>query len=140
MPIRMDLEVKGLRQLQQQLKGNDLYAEPWKNLLGAVGQRGENLAASNAPRGRTGALEAKIKHRVQQKPFPQWVAIRSYARRKTKKYPRGFLYPRLLNFSQKHGHLGWFTSPLRRLQTVAGPLLQQAAREIEANFAFKTKG
>lgn len=131
MPIKLDVEIKGLKQIQRKLSGNELYAEPFKDLMSAIGQRGENIAATSAPHGRTGQLEIKISHAVQKKPLPLWVAIRSRARRRSKKYPRGYPYGWLLERAPKYGHFGWFSQPLKRLAGQVGPLLNGAAREIE---------
>lgn len=131
MPFRMDVELRGWRALQRQMRGNQLYAQPFRELLGAVGQKGENLAATAAPKGRTGLIEARITHKVQARPLPLWVAVRSRARRRSKKFPRGFPYDRLLNFSPRHGHEGWFTRPLVALGNAVGPLIAATVRQIE---------
>lgn len=131
MPMRMDVQVRGLRELQRTLKGNQLYAEPFRETMQAIGQAGEAVAARSAPKGRTGRLEAQITHAIQKRPLPLWAAIRSRARRRSRKYPRGYVYGRLLNFSLKHGHRGWFTEPLKRLAGQVQPYLRAAAAKIE---------
>lgn len=134
MPIKLDIQIKGFREVQRALKGNDLYAKPFSDLMHAIGARGENIAASAAPKGATGLLETKITFGVQKRPLPLWVAVRSRARRRSKKYPRGYPYGRLLNYSPKHGHMGWFTDPLKRLGSQVQPLMARAASAIEANW------
>ncbi len=140
MPARVSIEVKGIKQLSAALKDEELYSKPWREGMNAVGQLGERIAASHAPRGATGQLEAKISYGVQKKPFPTWVAIRERARRRSPKYPKGYPYPTLLNYSSKHGHAGWFTRPLGQLGNQVGPVLNRISKEVEAQWRFKTQG
>ena len=48
---------------------------------------------------------------------------------------RDFPYPRLLNFSPKHGHLGWLTDAMEALMDRITPELDDAARDIEQEFS-----
>ena len=131
MAIKLDVEVHGIKEVSRALRGTKLYDQPYRDAAEAIGALGEQVAARSAPAGRSGQLEAHITHRVQKRPIPLWIAVASRARRRSKKYPRGYFYGRLLNYSRKHGHWGWFTSPLKHLGNKVGPILAEAAKQVE---------
>lgn len=131
MAIKTDVQIHGLKEISRAFRGTKLYDQPYREAAEAIGALGESVAGRNAPRGDTGQLEAQITHRVQKRPIPLWIAVASRARRRSRKYPRGYFYGRVLNYSRRHGHWGWFTSPLKRLGTRVGPILTKAAQQIE---------
>lgn len=126
--FNITVKVTGLKELLRVIDPpTNLYGEPWKAGMVSLAQRGESLEKATAPY-RTGYLQRHIKGVVQKSPLPKWVAIRSRGvsqqakygktgRRlkatkilRTAKYPKGFPYPRLLEFSPKHHHQGWFSN------------------------------
>lgn len=152
MAINFQVEVQGLREVRRALRGTELYQTPYREAAEAIGALGEQLAARNAPRGRTGQLEAQIRHRVGKGALPHWVAVDSRARRKSRKYPRGYFYGRLLNYAtdvrgpnrrgggmRSNPHRFWFTGPLERLGSKIGPVLAKAASQIERRWDQVTR-
>ena len=123
---------KGLKELHALLvPGNALLERPWKAAMEALAEAGAEAARQAAPVGKTGQLKAGIYARVQKGTFPKWVAIRSRAKRKSPKYPRGYPYPRLLEYSAKHGHKGWFSTAIEGAWgQKAESVLAEASNEI----------
>lgn len=119
--LNQDVYVEGLNTLQRLLNPPDeLIAEPWKFAMIDLVERGKASGRVGAPY-RSGVLRANISSRVQARPFPRWGAIRSRgASRKSKKYPRGFPYPRFLNYAARWGRVGWFD------RAVIVPVMAQA--------------
>lgn len=135
MPIEKSHEhfvhIEGLRQLRRLIRPpSNLLAKPWHNAMTDLKEAGERVARRHAPV-RTGYLLSKIKSAIQKKAMPMWAAIRVRARRRSHGYPRGFEYPRLLEYSPKHGHKGWFNPPIRSLWGSRARLaLTKAGKEI----------
>lgn len=134
--------IKGLKELKYKLQNADeMTAGPWKRAMTEIADAGYAAILNSAPQ-RTGRLKSKIFVKVQQKPFPLWVAIRARGvakwdkknlrkSRSRNRYPRGFPYPRLLEFSPKHGHAGWFYKRIApAVQSKADSALATAGREI----------
>ena len=124
--------IEGLNELRRLLKSRSTWVgKPWKDAMTEMAEIGEKVARRNAPY-RSGLLESKIYSAVQKKPMPMWVAVRSRAKRRSRGYPRGFAYDRLLEYSPRYGHMGWFMVRIRAIWDArAAPILNKAAREIE---------
>ena len=124
--------IEGLKELRRLLTPPDeLLAEPWKKAMDVLAAKAQEAARAAAPVGQTGVLKARIYAKVQKKPFPLWLAVRSRGVRKSAAYPRGYPYPRLLEYSGKHQHKGWFTSAVQSAWAMADTMLAQAGDEIE---------
>ena len=126
--------IEGLSELRHLLKPPDeLVAEPWRQAMTELADQGAEGGIGAAPY-RTGKLKSKIFARVQKRPFPMWAAVRSRVRSKGKrgtKYPRGYDYGRLLEYSPKHNHAGWFgRSVWPRLIGAADAVLTRAGNEV----------
>lgn len=118
------VRVEGLDTLRRLLNPPDeLIAEPWKTALTALAAYGERSGKSAAPY-RRGLTQSKIKGSAQKKPMPRWAAVRSRGSNKSAAYPRGYPYPRLLNYAPKYGHVGWFD------RGVIEPVMAQANSEL----------
>ena len=129
--LKQTAYIEGLAELRRLINPpSELMAEPWRDAMDALAAAGQAAAQAAAPRGATGQLRVKIFGRVQRKPMPMWVAIRARAKRKSRKYPRGYPYPRLLEVSAKHGHKGWFTAPL--MSAMVGRAEQELAKAGDA--------
>ncbi len=131
--LTQTVTLEGLQALRKLLNPPDeLLAAPWKGAMASLVDFGAMFGRTQAPKGRTGKLQRNIKPKVQNKPLPMWAAVRSRGTRKrSKTYPRGYPYPRLLNYSPKHGHEGWFDRGV--IEPVIGKadlVLAQAATEI----------
>ncbi len=128
--------IEGLDSTRRLIKpADDLIAAPWRGAMTDLAQSGAAAGVSAGP-GRSGRLRSRIYARVQQKPFPMWAAVRSRGSRRSKAYPKGFAYPRLLEYSQKHGHAGWFSRAVEpRLIGAAEGALATAASEVERRWS-----
>ena len=123
--------IEGLNELRRLISPIDaLVATPWKMAMTQIAEDAANAARANAPIGRTGHLKAKIYAKVQKSDMPRWAAVRSRGTRKSLKYPRGYPYPRLLNYSAKHGHQGWFDNAITPVFAKAAAALAIAGNEI----------
>ena len=124
MPIRVSIQVEGLANLQRKLRADVLLAPPLTSAMTAGLQDAVRIVEHAAPR-RTGRLAASVTYRLQQKPVPTWGRVNVTARSRSKKYPRGYRYPRLLEYSSKYGHSRWFRGTIT-------PAKQALARRVEA--------
>jgi hypothetical protein len=52
------------------------------------------------------------------------------ARSRSKKYPRGYRYPRLLEYSSKSGHQRWFRGSIKPAQLALSRRVEAAKRHI----------
>ena len=119
--------VAGLNELLRLIEPpSNLYGEPWREGMMALARKGE-IAAKFAAPVKTGWLKSHIRGVVQRKPMPKWVAIRS---RGTNPHRRGYPYPRLLEFSPKHHHQGWFSGVKETIIAQVDAALSQISRGI----------
>ena len=126
MPIAYRVKLEGIDPLLKKLQHEPMLSKPLRRLMSRVGILGKGSAKAGAPRGRTGQLSSKITTRMSTKAIPTFVAIRASAMSK-----QGYPYPRLLEFSGKHGRREWL---LRSIQGVMGQIVgyvNDTAREIE---------
>lgn len=123
------LTIEGLNKLRRRLSPPEsLYAQPWRDGMTEIAEAMQTAAVRAAPV-RTGKLRDSIRTVIQRKPFPQWIATRVKARgplrMSKKKGKRGrYPYPKLLEFSKRHGHFGW-------LRNSVGPVIEGAERELD---------
>lgn len=130
MSLRLDVHIEGLRELRRLLTpARNLYAKPWSDGMRDLASRGGLAAQRGAPVG-TGNLQSRIRTAVQRSPFPSWIAIRNRAVRRSRAYPQGFPYPRLLAFSAKHGHKNWLMRAVMPVWGRAEATLNRAGNEI----------
>jgi len=127
---RMHIEIKPLRPLLSLLRGNALYAEPWRGALDKIGLLSEQFAIRGAPMGETGKLIARMSYRVQAIAVPLYVVIKTAAPR-----PRGYGYPPRQEFDPKMGNLDWFIKAIESGTSAWSGLLNRAASEIENRWA-----
>lgn len=109
--------IEGYDTLRRLLNPPDaLIAAPWKEAMTELADEGAKLGVSGAPsrsapvppKGYGGPVRNKIKAAVMKGAFPKWAAVRVRAKQRSAKYPKGYDYPRLLEYSDKHGRAGWF--------------------------------
>lgn len=134
MPIKVSIEVQGLAKLQRKLRKEVLLAPPLAEAMTAGLADAVRIVESRAPR-RTGRLAASITPRLQQKPVPTWGRVSVTARSRSKKYPRGYRYPRLLEYSPKWGHQRWFRDSIKPAQVALSRHVEAAKRSIERIWA-----
>lgn len=135
-PLKLGVEVKGRDQLLRKVKNvePEVIAPAWKEGMEAIGVVGQNLAIRAAPLGPSGRTISMMYHRVQQKPIPLWVRVGTKAKRTSKKYPRGYAYPRRLNYDPKSPIKGWFDRAMDQTKQTARAVLDRAAKKMEQNW------
>jgi hypothetical protein len=134
MPIRVSIEVEGLAKLQEKLRTDVLLAGPLTDAMTAGLADVVRIVESRAPR-RTGRLAASVTSRVDQRPVPTWGRVSVTASKHTRKYPRGYYYPRLLEYTAKFGHERWFRGAIPPAQVALARHLAAAKRSIERIWA-----
>ena len=87
-----------------------------------------------APRGRTGLLKARITTKVQARPIPKWVRIKTTASRTTGTKWKRYRYPRRLEYEKKSKHYHKLTDALQRSMGTVQAALDRAARAIESKW------
>ena len=129
----MKVTVEGHRELMKKLRADELLAAPWQHAMKRVGEIGLAAAKSGAPSGPSGQTRALLVTKMQAKPIPKWVAVRSTAKRSSRKY-RNYRYPRRLEYDPKSRHRGWLANAVRSAYGKIGGILAGAAREIEGKW------
>ena len=123
------IEIPKLGALKRVLGSDDLLAEPWRKMMGAIGKIGELVAVARGPIGPTGSTVARLTHRVQAKPIPLYVAIKTTAKNPRNKYP----YPRRIEFDPASRRRGWFRAALVfGARPLFPPILESMASQIFA--------
>ena len=118
-------ELQGLQQLLARLDSDALLRKPVRKLMSSIGRRGKEEGRSSAPR-RTGTLAGSFAYRVSPKSVPTFVAIHVKAKRGSVSYPR------VLEYSPKHGHKGWLLRAVQAARPTFSAILAKAGKEIEA--------
>lgn len=122
-------KLEGAEQLLGLLKAGDFIYKPVKKALAKVGQAGKGAAQRSAAV-RTGLMRSKISYRVNtRKKEPRFVAISARA-----VSPQGRSYPRILEFSSRHGHKGWMLGAIQSIRGDINASMGDAASEIEHEF------
>jgi len=134
MPFRVTVRIEGLAALQRKLRKDVLLAPPLKDAMTATVTDTVQLVERAAPRG-SGRLAASITHRIDARPVPTWARVAVTARRRSRAYPRGFAYPRLLEYSSKSGHQGWFRGTFSPARAALKRHVEEARRQIERIWA-----
>jgi hypothetical protein len=113
--------------------GESMYGDPMEDAMVVIGDTAVHDARQVASGFRVSGQNAeKIRYAVAPtRPFPTWVKVEAYASRKSRRYPRGYKYPRLLNYGPKSRHRGWLTNAIVALQPAAKRLLEAVGRAIE---------
>jgi len=134
MPFRVNVRIEGLAALQRKLRKEVLLAPPLQDAVTATVTDTVQLVERAAPR-RSGRLAASITHRIDARPVPTWGRVSVTARRRSRAYPRGFRYPRLLEYSAKSHHLGWFRGTFLPARDALRRHVEEARRQIERIWA-----
>jgi hypothetical protein len=135
-PLKLGVEVKGRDQLLRKVKNieADVIAPPWREAMEGIGIIGQAAAVRAAPLGSqpgAGRTISMMYHRVQQKPLPMWVKVATKAKRVSRKYPRGYAYPRKLNYDPRSPIKGWFDKAMGQTRAAAVKVLDVAAKKME---------
>lgn len=132
--MRLTIEVKNLNETRKFLASRNWLDQSWRRGLEGFASRA-GLAAQRGAPVQTGHLQGKIRTAVQKKSFPTWIAIRSRAVTRSRAYPSGYPYPRLLAFSAKHGHKDWLINAVRPIWNSAGDALNKIGADIARNWS-----
>lgn len=131
--IKMRVKVEGVRQLMRKLKADDTLAGPWQHAMKKIGDAGLAAGRGAAPSGPSGQTKALLVSKMQARPVPKWVSVRTTAKRSSRKY-RNYRYPRRLEYDPKSRHKGWLTNAIKRIGGQIQGALSGAAREIEGRW------
>jgi hypothetical protein len=125
MPVRMQVTVSGAEELMAKL-APELYADELAEGMAELGARAVEVARSVAPVGETGRLRDRLQYRLSDQRPPRFVVVKTDARS-----PRGYPYPRRLEFERKSRHRNWLLKAMRGALEEFGTLLESVADRVE---------
>lgn len=133
MVLRVGISLEGYNRVMRKLRKDDLLAGPWVAAMRQVEGIARHAWMGAAPRD-TGRLRATITTKMQAKPIPKWVRIKTSARSNvSRKWPR-YRYPNRQEYDPKSRNRGKLTAALRRAMPLVQGVLDRAARAIEAKW------
>ena len=130
--VKYEVEVQGLRELVARLNPDRLLSRAIKKAMSEVGKEGRAQAKAIAPR-RTGRLAGSITYKLS-RPLPLTDIPRGVAVVIKARNPRGYAYPRRLEFDPRSRHRNWFLGAMEAARGKFEGLLRSAARDIERRF------
>jgi hypothetical protein len=130
-PVRVRIRVEGLAELQRKLRKEVLLAPPLKHAMRSTIREAAELVTSRAPRA-SSRMATSVTHRVDARPVPTWGRVSVPARRRSRKHPRGYRYPRWLEYSSKSPRRGWFRQAVIPARGILARHLEAAKRYIES--------
>jgi hypothetical protein len=133
LPIRV--EVKGLKEIQRMLRsgGDELLAEPYREMMDKARKAGEESAQSRAPHA-SGQLRSSITSRLQASAMPRYAVIKTTATRSSRRYSR-YPYPKRLEFDPRSKHRDWLLKSLERVQGTVQGLVNAMGRKVESRWS-----
>ena len=134
MVVRVRVDIEGYARMMRKLRHDEAIAGPWAAAMRTVEQIARNAWMGTAPRGRTGLLKARITTKVQARPIPKWVRIKTTASRTTGTKWKRYRYPRRLEYEKKSKHYHKLTDALQRSMGTVQAALDRAARAIESKW------
>lgn len=96
-----------------------------------IGNLAAQQAQAVAPRGATGKLAGAVTYKVQAKAVPLYAMVVDTVRAGDRKRTN---YARILEFSQKHGHMGWMRDAIKSVWSQVDHALDAAANAIERHW------
>lgn len=129
MAEKYSVEVKGLKEIKGKLEDSELLKGTWTKGMDAIGVIGQNFAIKFAPMKR-GATIAKMSYRVQRRPIPLYVVVKTTARS-----PKGYSYPRLHEYSRRSPHYGWMYRAMQASKGLWSGVMDSTAKEIERKWS-----
>ena len=127
------LKVEGITQLVAKLEADEILSKPMRRAFSRIGIQGKTAAKLAAPYAQ-GGLRGSISTRMSSAKVPTFVAVVVRANR------NGYPYPRLLEFSNRHHHFHWLGNAVAGIMSGVSTFLEDAAREMEQQFARKGPG
>lgn len=130
--IRMKVEIKNYREIARKLKKDELLGGPWTAAMRHVEDIARSAWMGAAPAD-SGQLKAKITTKMQARPVPMWVRIKTSATRSSPKHRR-YRYPNRQEYDPKSRNRGKLKASLAKAMGRVQAALDQAARAIEAKW------
>lgn len=127
--LKIKVEVENLKAITRKLKEDELLAGPWTAAMRSVEDIARSAWMGAAPAD-TGALKAKITTKMQAKPVPKWVRIKTTAKRSSRKY-KNYRYPGRQEWDARSRNKGKLKQSLERAMGRVQGALDRAARAIE---------
>ena len=118
------IQIEGLDELLRKLTP-ELYEAAGKTALKEISESAAGSARAGAPRQR-GKLAGSITGKVNAGAKPAWAAVKVAALS-----PRGYSYPKLLEFSPKHHHRNWLQNAVNRARGAFASAIGRAASAVE---------
>lgn len=134
MTVKVSVQVEGWAEIQRKLRLEPLLAQPLRTAMDATQRDVAQTVQALAPR-RTTRMAASVRTRMDARPIPRWARVQVTARARSRKYPRGYRYPRWLEYSPKSPHRGWFGRSLAPARAALQRHVEGAKRQIEANWS-----
>ena len=145
--LSIGVDITALNAMTKLLEGQGLYSPAWNAGMDDL-RRVAVVSAKAAAPVDTGRLQQSIVGTMARGPFVKWVRIRVRARAArpastrqmtTRGRHRGWqaTYPRLLEYSGKHGHKGWFSNAVNRAWANADRILNKIASNIAKKWGTK---
>lgn len=125
---KYQIEIRGMKEILGKLDDNEVWQEPWQKGMEAIGVIGQNRAVEFAPMKR-GTTIARMSHRVQKKPIPLYVVIKTTARS-----AKGYSYPRLHEYYRRSPHYGWMYKAMQASKGLWSGVMDTTARQIESKW------
>ena len=148
--LNMDIELRGFKELGRKVAGateqDGFIAVPWRRAMNDLGRLAEGGPVTTAPM-HTGATVNKMAHKVHKAAMPRYVVVKTTARRGRYSYPRFTNYSPVssrmrpatksgtLRRTRPNPNKGWFERGIQRIWPAVQPILERAARQIEARWA-----
>lgn len=125
MPNAYEFKLEGASALVARLEAEGLIGKPIRRIFSKLGIQGKQAAKSMAPKA-TGRLSASITTRMSGRAVPKFVAVLVKATNS-----RGYSYPKLLEFSFRHGHRNWLLTAFQGAMGGLHSFMNDAAKVIE---------
>ena len=130
--VKYEVEVQGMRELVARLNPDKLLSRAIKKAMSEVGKEGRAQAKAIAPRD-TGRLAGSITYKLS-RPLPLTDIPRGVAVVVKALSPRGYYYPRRLEFDPRSRHRNWFMGAMESARGKFEGMLRSAASDIERRF------
>lgn len=136
MPANYTIEInqRDLQRLVQKCITEPVYRKPVKAMMGNVARVAEAHARRGAPHGRTGQLRNRISSKITGGAIPAAVVKTDALNDRGGKRGRPYPYPRLLEFSPKHGHRDWLKNSIDQARGAINGQINRAASLIASEW------
>lgn len=134
MTVRVNVQIEGLPALQRKLRKDVLLAPPLTAAMGASVKEAARIVETRSPRA-TGRLATSVTYRLDKRPVPTWARVQVTARKRSKKFPRGYRYPRWLEYAATSPHQRWFRGSVTPAKLALRRHVDAAKRAIERIWA-----